>query len=359
MQIVFGNELINNAYKNVKIIKENIPSNEILRSKYIEDSSNIKNLNIDFIEEFKNSLNKVSAAIKVNIIEDFKKVILAIIINKDEEERKRIDEVINDSKALYEKMQNKKDFLAEQTKIKKEISNRIKEIDNIISDAEILKIEYEKYNKELSNEDKIFSPSKYANMLINQRRKLLIKIDEINKMMTPMEFVKKEEELKNKNEFFSDIKQDVSVLLENLQKDFINLLNERLEKTEDKKEIIDIIYNLRYYKYIPYNDRKICEIDALKESIKQLEKSIIKKACNKKILVKISDDEELNYEILKYIFKSKIINLEDIVIELKYNKDILSVEYFDSDIIEDTCDIKIKTKTELSVRLKKKIKLFI
>jgi len=47
------------------------------------------------------------------------------------------------------------------------------------------------------------------------------------------------------------------------------------------------------------------------------------------------------------------------VIILKYNKDILSVEMYDANIMENIEKIKIGKKTELSVKLKKKIKIFI
>lgn len=357
MQMILGNEFINSIiYEDDS--KDKLPSNEILRSKYEEEkySDDIK---IDYIEKMYKFLEKYEEALGKRAKEDFKKAILSIIYNNNDKEKDKIQKVKEETKNLYKKMQNKKTFLEEQTSIKRNITLEIKQLDNIISDEKVLKKEYEKYNSLLSNDEKVFSPSKYANKLINKRRELLNKIEKINNMMKPMEFVKLKEELKEKNEFFDSLDEKQNTLIENLEKTFLELFNEQINNTQSKAEIIDLIYSLRYYELIPYNDKKIGEVEGLNSQLKDVEKSLIKRACDKKVLVKLSDDEVLNYEILKNIFTSKIIDLEEIIIKLKYNKDILSVEIYDGDIIENSIDIKIKTKTELSVRLKKKIKLFI
>ena len=316
-------------------------------------------MKVDYIEKIYKFLEKYGKDLQEKAKEDFKKAVLSIIYNNNKVEKGKIQKAKEETKNLYERMQNKKGFLEEQTKLKRNITLEIKELDNIITDEKVLKQEYEKYNNLVSNEEKVFSPSKYANKLINKRRELLKKIEEINKTMKPMEFVNLKEELERKNEFFDSLELEQNILIENLEKTFLQLFNVQINKAESKSQIINLIYNLRYYEFIPFENTKICEIESLKEKIKEVEKNLIKKACDKKVLVRLSDDEELNYEILKNIFTSKIIDLGEIVVRLIYNKDVLSVEIYDGDIIENRIDIKIKTKTELSVRLKKKIKLFI
>ena len=91
-----------------------------------------------------------------------------------------------------------------------------------------------------------------------------------------------------------------------------------------------------------------------------MQKLIIQKACDEKVLTRFSEDDDMNYKILKNIFNSKIITLENMIIILKYSKDktLLSVEIYDGTIIDNNEEIKIDQKTELSVKLKKKIKVF-
>lgn len=357
MQMIYGTEFINNILYSDKV-DENIPSNEILRSK-IEKDSYTEDLKVDYIEKMTKFLEQYGEELSSKVREQFKKVILAMVYNNNIEEKSKIQKEQEEAKNLYEKMQNKKEFLEEQTKLKRKITSRIKKIDDITSDPKVLKEEYEKYNEKLSNKEKLFSPSKYANKLINERRELLNQLDNINKMMKPMEFVNLKENLQRKNEFLESINTSENTLIENFEITFLNIFNEQIKRSENKNEILDLIYNLRYFELIPYENKKIYEIDSLKEYIKEVEKILIKKACDKKVLTRLSDDEELNYEILKNIFVSKIIDLQEIIIKLKYNKDILSIELYDGDIIENSLSIKIKEKTELSVRLKKKIKLFI
>lgn len=77
-----------------------------------------------------------------------------------------------------------------------------------------------------------------------------------------------------------------------------------------------------------------------------------------KILTKFSEDEKLNVSILKNIFISRIIAIQNIVISLRYEESVLSIEMYDVNIHDKTVKLKITEKTELIVKLKKKIKIW-
>ena len=66
----------------------------------------------------------------------------------------------------------------------------------------------------------------------------------------------------------------------------------------------------------------------------------------------------LNKKIIEKQFKTKIINLENTVYILKYQKGILKVEIYDTNIEESLIEIPILKKVELEVRLNKKIKIW-
>ena len=89
-----------------------------------------------------------------------------------------------------------------------------------------------------------------------------------------------------------------------------------------------------------------------------VEKQLIKKACEQKVVTRFSETEETNYLILKELFISKIIDLDTIVFLLKYSKGILTLNIVDDATDDETKQIKITEKTELSVRLNKKIKIW-
>lgn len=369
MLIIFGNEFVNCIINNCKEEETEelgqVPNNEILGSKFMQLSDVQEEKQIDYVKIIEKELKvKYGEELKNKIIQAFKKLILVIISNKDENERKKIEKLKQENDELLEKMQNKKNFVVEITARKKEIAKQIKKIDSIINDASLLKKEYEKTNKTLSNKEKIFSASQYANKLIIERREYLEEISNINKIMDPKEFVKIKDEMQNKKQFFDDWNVENSKIEElpfiiDLQIQFLEALKIDIKKAENKSEILDIIYKLRYYQFLPYENKKISDIKELKNAIEEVQKILIQEACNKKVLTRLSENDNINYKILKNIFCSKIINLENIIIILKYNKDILSVEMYDTNIIENTVEIKINKKTELSVKLKKKIKIFV
>ena len=90
----------------------------------------------------------------------------------------------------------------------------------------------------------------------------------------------------------------------------------------------------------------------------EIEKKLIKKACEQKMLTKFSEKEETNYQILKHIFTSKIIDLSETVYTLKYTKGTITLNIYDGNTHDETKQIKITEKTELSVKLNKKIKIW-
>ena len=74
-----------------------------------------------------------------------------------------------------------------------------------------------------------------------------------------------------------------------------------------------------------------------------------------KVIIKIYNDNEENINILKNIFITRIITLEDIYIKINSEQQVLTI--YDEEIEED----KIKLKSELKpiIKKKKKIKVFI
>ena len=363
--MILGMELVNCIINNCKEDEEELPNNEILRSKYLQ-MSEIEDKQVDYIKIIKEKLEeKYGEKLKNEIVESFKKVILIIISNRDKNEKEKIKKIKEENEKFLEQMEDKQKFVTQITNRKKEISKQIKKIDNAMNDIELLKKGYEEINKKLSNKEKIFSASQYANNLIIKRREYLEEMNNINKIMEPKEFIKLKEEKESKKKFFdiwnieNNKKIDEQPYLIDLQIQFLKALKQDIQNTENKNEILEYIYKLRYYKFIPYKNKKISDVKELKSHIEEVEKILINKACDKKVITRLSEDNELNYNILKNLFTTKIIKLESMVIILKYNKDILSVEMYDANIMENIEKIKIGKKTELSVKLKKKIKIFI
>ena len=347
-----------------------IPSNEILRSKYNENFGMTKeemqeDKTIDYIRKMQEILTeKYGEENSIEFLEQLIKTILVIDCNINEKQRKIVLNLQNQFTKDLEKMQDNKVYVEELSKKKKELAERIKNIDTLLSDDKMLKEEYENRNSKLANKDKIFSVSHLSIMLEKEKEKYFKEIKEYNLQMQPKEFVETKKALEEKLEFFEDIdvkenektNEEKQIIL--LQKFFLKCFEEKIKRALTKKEITNLIYELRYYEQLPYRQYNISKEEKIAEYLKKVEKQVIKKACLEKVLIKFSDEEELNYNILKNQFQSKIIKLENTIYVLKYKKGILKLEIYDTNIEEETREIEIKEKVELHVKLNKKIKIW-
>jgi len=266
-----------------------------------------------------------------------------------------IQEITKEKKAQYALFQDKKAFVQQQTEKKKQYNEQIKQIDQTVNNTNLLREEYNKRNENLPNKEKIFSISHLAERLDKEREELIGKIKVCNQIIEPKEFIKQKDMLEKEIMFLESI-----ICLEDIEKSIIQFCNEFLKKVlnkidliQDKNEIIEWIYKIRYYALIPFGS-DISLKDVLGEELKKVIKKLTKQAQKIKVWDEFTEDEELSYEILKEIFYSKIINLEGINIVCHYKDETLFITYYDSNIIEKQFEFKIK-----NIRVKKKSKLFI
>lgn len=348
-----------------------LPNNEILRSKYNDNFGMTKeemqkDTKIDYIQKMKERLTKKYGEEKAELfLQQLIKTVIAIGSNRNNNQKEKILKRQIEIKENLEKMQDNKKYLEDLSNRKKIITLKIKEIDTLLNDEKLLKEEYENRNSKLPNKKKIFSVSHLRIMLEKERKEKLEQIKECNKKMEPKEFVKAKKELEEKHEFFKEInieenkKANEEKQVTKLQIYYLECFMEKIKKAETKKEISNLIYELRYYKQIPYQESNLGKIEICQEKIENIEKELIKKACEQKILTTFSKKEELNKKILENQFESKIINLENTIYILKYRKGILKIEIYDTNIEEETKEIKITEKVELQVKLNKKIKVFL
>ena len=348
-----------------------IPNNEILRSKYNnsfgltnEEVQEIKE--IDYLKLMKETLeDKYGKESSKKFLNQFEKVILAIGYNMDENQKQQILKQQTIIQEKLNKMRNNRKFLEELSKEKKKIAKQIKEIDKILSEEKLLKEEYELRNSKLPNKKKIFSVSHLRIMLNKERENKLDRIKEYNKLMEPNEFLKIKTYLEEKNKFYEDLelkensRANEEKQINRLQIYFLECFNNKINKSS-KTEIKNLIYELRYYEHIPYQDTEIynLNVEKIQEKIKEVEQNIIEIACKEKVMVTITKQNELNKTILANQFKSKIINIENINYVLKYHKGILEINIYDGNTEEEKKQLQIKQKTELEVKLNRKIKIW-
>lgn len=286
--------------------------------------------------------------------EDFFTLLANCALNIDKQEsieiKEKLQEIEKKQKAQLELMKNKREFVQKTTNQKKECLTKIEQIDKIINNTELLKKEYQERNAILPNKEKIFSISHLADRLEKERQELLEQIKRCNKMIEPKEFVKEKEKLEQEIEFLSKEKSVIDVC-----KAFLKCAQKQIEKLEERADIINWIYIIRYYRYIPYDEeKKLKSLEELEKDFKDIILLLIKKAQENKIWDVFTENRELAYIVIKELLNSRMIDLENVNIICKYENGVLCTEYYDGNILETKVEFKIE-----NVRIKKKIRLFI
>lgn len=311
---------------------------------------------------------KYGQEIGENIYNLLYKISIIIYISKDAEEKQRLILEMQIIEKELETMKNKEEYIQNLTNSKKETSNKIKRIDESLSNKDLLKEEFVKINKELKIENKIFSLSDFDEYLEQEREKLILELKLCSSLMEPKNYIKTKEELEQKLKFLRELNleeldkttttQKENILIIAFQQYFLKAFMQDIEKSNTKKENIDNIYKLRYYKLLFINQTKcLYEIKELQESINNLSKVLITKACKTKTINILSSNIEENFLIISEILNTKIINLEEIILEFKKKDDNILLNIYEENIIDR--EIKYEKIEGLNVKYNKKIKLII
>lgn len=323
----------------------------------------------DYIEVVQNRLKELYG--ETNAKELLKLIYKISIINcteKNNREKERLLEEKEELEKELNKLEDKRNLLNEISKSKKETLRNIGEIDAIINDKKLLEKEYIKRNENRPEYNKIFSLSHLVEILTKQRKKLMSKMEEANKLLDPGYYIKIKQNIEEQLDLLQDIElrkykdrdsKTYKYIIE-LQKEFIKCMQIKLDSVKEKEEMIDLICTMRYYNYLYVNEEKqIKDTKELKYELTKLENNIIEKACKLKVINRLSNDEETNNSIIKNIFITKIIDIENMNIELKLNEKALEIDIYDTDVFEKTVVIPSFDKNDLTVKLNKRIKVLI
>lgn len=301
-------------------------------------------------------------------------LILIIMAKKNINLQTYLIEIRKEKEETQKLINNREQFIVYLTNEKKRLNNEIKKIDEILNDKDRLRYEYDSRNAKLPNKEKIFSISHLAERLEQEREVKLEEIKQKNKMLEPSEFIR----LKEQNEELIQTLQTILESVDNQEKEkqtFIKaqtiFLNNFLKKVEiaNREKLLELVYKFRYYCLIPISTNKaIKDILELQKQLKDVTNGLIDNGIDKEIIVNFSDSTSVCYNILKYIFVSKIINLQEIEIVINKINNKKQENDLDSKIKVSIYDLKDKERTYeetvkhlklINVKLNKKIKVFL
>ena len=320
----------------------------------------------DYLDILKKELEEDFGAKYVNsLLNNIYKLSILLCVQKNELEKKRLNDEKEIIKKELEYLDNKEKYLTDLSSIKRKVNNEIKRIDKVLNDKEKLEKEFAKRNLKLSNENQIFSLSHLIKILEKERKRNLNMLQEINKKLEPKNYV----EQKNKIEKDYDLIKEVDLNVNNneviiskvndLQRNFMKCFEKMVNDAEEKKEILNLIYIFRYYLWLPYDNKNhIKDVKELNKYLNNTKVQLISKMYELKVVNRIINEEKINTEILKFIFETKMISLENMVIELEMYNNNIQIKIMDEDVLEDTRFLVIKDTDNKKIKYNKKLKVF-
>lgn len=328
----------------------------IFGEKFLYDWRNSSSTRISYLEEFQYSIENLDKRNKYLL--EIQKLLYR---NASKEEVEKLEPALLEKKEELAKMNNREKYLLDVKNKKRECTNRVQEIDYILNDDDLLIKEFEDFNNKLEDDKKITNIKTFRNMIIRERKECAQKIKDLNDLQNPILYLKRKEALEEIFEVYSN-NERLETLITKSQLEFLKLFEKKLNQFTTNSEIIDIIYELRYYKKINISpNKKIEDISKINNAVDAILKKAVTKACKIGILKIISMDIALNFNIIKIALNTNIIELKEINLSFNINKEgKLLVRVFDKDVYEKEEIIDLPNgKKDLEVKQRKMIKLFI
>ena len=142
-----------------------------------------------------------------------------------------------------------------------------------------------------------------------------------------------------------------------IQKLFIEGLENEQKKCINKKEILKLIYITRYYNLLDFNsDKTIYEVDEIKPNLNSYISKLIVKAIELKEINSITNDIELDISIIKDLLKSTILDLKNVEFIIEKGQKNYNIKIYDDESLEYTKNIGMLKKE--GIKIDKRIKLF-
>ena len=341
------------SWTTVKEEIENIDANLIYQMlqilfgrDFLDNWTKDKDGKIDYFKIMENDDKKYSKI----AIDNFKKLLIKIAMINDVKENQEFEEYISKKlRAIKKELKMYEDTKTNIERIsehKTQAMKQLKDIERILRQEPMLLAEYEKRKgkvdiKELKKE------------LSDQRRKLLNEISEDNYLLNPMNYIKEKKKLEEEKAKL-DIKRTTKKQKENVKVEFIKIFlqcfNIRIKISTEEEEVRKLIYQFRYFMCLPFDEaNNVKNFEQIEEDVKETEQLLIKKAMEFKVINRVP------FEVMKHVFETRIITLEELYYKITKESEIYYVQIFDDNITEEKFEIKPIEK----IKLNKKLKIFI
>ena len=349
----------NLIYQNLRIL---------LGQEFLEKWIKNKEFIIDYMELFKNKLEeKYGVKNQKDILKVIEKLSVLLELKYNPKKKEEFEKEKKKVEKTLKKVDNKEKYIDMITKQKRKLNKEIKIIDGTLNDKALLQEEYIKRNEKLPLKKKIFSVRVLSKVMKKEREEKLEELEKLNELLNPKKYLSYKKEMEEKDEYLKlveidNIEKEIEKILVKLQKVFLKAYQLKMKEINEKSEMMDCIYEFRYYTVLPFNEENnISEVREIQKELQETRRLLLDKAQELKVITVTSKNKEIDDEILKNIFTIRMLTLEDIYIKLIKEKDKVYLQLFDDDIFEEKVELKDFgniNKKDLAIKVNKKIKVF-
>ncbi len=386
---------INLIYQNILILVGSKTKDEVLIPRAPKQKFSSLNANVEDLRRYnqledkskKKSIKTYNEIIKEafskhfdfedikDMIYDINLAIYALEIKRDKQQKKYIENRYKEEKKIVTLMENRESFLETLEINKKQLEIKIRKIDRLLNNKSMLTREYYQRNEGVPDEDKIFSVSQLAKLLEQEKQQYIKEIEAENKLKDEKKYRDKQLQYSNEVKFYGGIigaSEKMNIMLIRIQLEFLKCFMSLIEKAKTKDKLLELVYDFRYYCLLPVNDEtKIKDIPELQDAIREVINALIDRCIDKKIIENISNTVSLCYSILKYVFTTQTINLENLSIRVIKDKEevmdangnnrlyYITIEFFDGKEQVESHEEIVDNLKLLNIRLKRKTQLFL
>lgn len=264
----------NLIYQNIRIlIGHQFLDNWIKNSEYI----------IDYMELFENKLEeKYGIQKKEELMELLKEISVLLAIRYNSKLKSKLQKEKKELDFKLEKIRDNQNFVQEIAKEKRELTNEIKRMDETLNDKQMLQEEYEKRNKNLALEEKIFSIRILSQLMAEERKEKIKRIEKLNLLLNPQKFVEFKKDLEQREKYLKwirtkEIEKKIKEVALKIQKVFLECYQIKIENIQNKQEIMKLIYEFRYYCLLPFlKETSIAQEESIQEQIRKVQMLLLR-----------------------------------------------------------------------------------
>lgn len=311
LQIMLGEEFLNN---------------------WCEDKDGI----IDYLEQFSD--------IDSNQKDLLVKIAMANTLRENSQFAQNVEEKIKIINEKIEQYEDTKTRIISLTECKKKLLQELNSIEMLLGQNEKLKEEYEKRNEEVPIDKKIFNIRTFKKKLENRKQQILEEIEQNNYLLNPANYIEEKRKLLEQKQKLENAKQDKSQIekwIIEFIKNFLKSFKVSIKKAKSEEEIIKLIYQFRYFMLLPFdNEKSVKDVEELTDKIIDVENLLVKTAIEKKVL------NNVPFEIMKHVFKTRIIILEDLYYKITIKDEKIYVQIFDENVSEEKFEINLQRRED-------------